>query len=303
MRSLNGKVTGNTLTADEWNDQPTELQNMIVDMGMTLSAVDLDQVGKAVTAYAASADFYVDTGAADAYAVDPIGGKQALDAVVGLLAVHDGLLVRFRPTNANTGASTIDVNGIGVKDLERESGAALSAGDIVTTRDAICRYDAATDDFFILDSNLSSSGAIIHSGAKARRTTDVTHLSATDLEVVFTSTIYDDGVWRPSEDTDFVVPTGVTRVIFTACIEYDPLAQSDLLHAEVFKNGATFDGAAKVQSRFGTDNVVFNLSCIDNCVATDTYSVNVRNDTSEGNQVIAGTGNHVWMAIAALQKS
>lgn len=151
MRDLNDKVTGGTLTAAEWNDVPSELQNIIEDMGITLSAADLDQVGKAIAGYVGSADFYSETGAADAYVATKIGAKQA---PVALDAVHDGLMVRFRPGNANTGASTLNVNGLGAKDLIREGGAALSANDLETTRDAVCRYDQAADDFRLLDSAL-----------------------------------------------------------------------------------------------------------------------------------------------------
>lgn len=151
MRDLNDKVITNTLTAVEWNDMPTELQNIIESMGLTLSGADLDQLGKALAAQIGCSDFYSETGVADAYVATVIGTKQGLDAVVGLTADVDGLVVRFRPGNANTGASTLAVNGIAAKAIVRESGVALSAGDLVTSKDAVLRYDFANDRFTLLD--------------------------------------------------------------------------------------------------------------------------------------------------------
>lgn len=148
MRDLNDKSTGGSLTADEWNDLPSEVQNIIEDLGQALSGGDLDQLGKAIAGMVGAADFYSETGAADAYVATKIGAKQGPAA---LDAVHDGLTVRFRPGNANTGASTLNVNGLGVKDIVREDLSVLSANDLVTTKDAICRYNQPTDDFHLLD--------------------------------------------------------------------------------------------------------------------------------------------------------
>jgi len=48
MQDLNDKITGNSLTANEWNEMPTELQNIIEAVGQTLSAGDLEQVRKSL---------------------------------------------------------------------------------------------------------------------------------------------------------------------------------------------------------------------------------------------------------------
>lgn len=49
MQDLNDKVTGNKLTADEWNEVPSEIQNLIEASGQTLSSGDLTQLRKAST--------------------------------------------------------------------------------------------------------------------------------------------------------------------------------------------------------------------------------------------------------------
>lgn len=149
MQDLNDKVTTGTLTAAEWNEMPSELQNVITQLGIALSGGDFDQVGKAIAGYVGAGDFYTETGVANAYIASVIGGKQG--PKVPLVAVHDGLQVRFRPGNTNTGASTINVNGHGIVPLTKEDGTALVAGDLLTVRDAICRYDQTADDFRLLD--------------------------------------------------------------------------------------------------------------------------------------------------------
>ena len=151
MQDLNDKITGGSLTAPEWNEVPSEIQNIIGDLGQILSSGDLDQLGKAIAAMCGSANFYLETGIADAYVCEVIGPKQGLNAVTGLTAVNDGLLVRFRPGNNNTGASTVNVNGTGVKTIVRPDGTTLQAGDLTTGRDANFRWDQAAGKFALLN--------------------------------------------------------------------------------------------------------------------------------------------------------
>src|SRR5512139_1845356 len=100
MQDLNDKVTGNSLSADEWNQVPSEIQNVIESLGIALSGVDLNQLGKAIAGYAGNGDFYTDSGVANAYVLSPIGLKKSPHAYV------DGLRIRFRVGNSNTGPST-----------------------------------------------------------------------------------------------------------------------------------------------------------------------------------------------------
>jgi len=143
LESLNGKITGNTLTADEWNQIPTELQNIIVDMGISLSSGDLDQLGKAIAQIKSDGGYHLESGIADAYVANPIGSQQKPPALT------DGFRIIIRPGNANTGASTINVSGLGVKSIVREDGSALAANDLDVGRDAVLRFDDAADKWFL----------------------------------------------------------------------------------------------------------------------------------------------------------
>lgn len=103
-------------------------------------------------------NFAVDTGAADAYVVDlpyvPSG-------------YVDGLEINFRPTNTNTGASTVNVNSLGVKSLKRADGSALSAGDITVGAPVLARYSTATGYFHMNGNSAVDATAAAASAAAA----------------------------------------------------------------------------------------------------------------------------------------
>lgn len=141
MQDLNDKVTGGTLPATEWNEVPTELQNIIEKTGQTLSGLDLDQLGKGIASYVASGDFYIDSGTANSYVLSGVGSKQVPPAYV------NGMKIRFIPANSNTGASTVNVASLGVKNLRRVDGTALQANDLQATVPVSFQYDTTSGTF------------------------------------------------------------------------------------------------------------------------------------------------------------
>jgi hypothetical protein len=159
VQELSDKILGGNLTADEWNEVAKELENLITDTGNSLSDLDLDQIGKAIAGMVAASDYYTAGGTANALTATKIGAKQA-PRTGALDAVHDGLRVRLRPGAVNTGAATLAFNGEAAKDIKRENGNALSAGDLDTTRDAVMRWDNASGDFFLLNCSLPLVGEV-----------------------------------------------------------------------------------------------------------------------------------------------
>lgn len=143
MKDLNDFVTGNTLTAADFVIPMSEVQNVVEGTGQTLSAGDLDQLGKGIANYVANGDFYTDSGAAGAYVLTEIGSKQAPTAYT------DGMRVRFEAANANTGASTVNVAGLGVKNIKLSGGTDPAAGDISGRTELV--YDASNGWFELLD--------------------------------------------------------------------------------------------------------------------------------------------------------
>lgn len=76
--------------------------------------------------------YAADTGAADAYAIalDP-----ALDTYI------TGMPIFFKAANANTGASTLDINGLGVRSIKKSIDADLAPGDILKDQIIVVVYD------------------------------------------------------------------------------------------------------------------------------------------------------------------
>lgn len=58
---------------------------------------------------------------------------------------QDGLQIAFKASAANTGAATLNLDGLGVKKIRRRGDSALGAGDILANGRYMLQYDAAYD--------------------------------------------------------------------------------------------------------------------------------------------------------------
>lgn len=156
MQSLNGKTTGDSLTAAEWNQVPSELQNLITSIGISLSGGDLTQITKAITGYVATGDFYTTTGSADAYVLSPLSGYP------GPSAYYNGMRVRFIPNVANTGAAvTVNVNGLGLRNVVRQDAAGNSSDTEYQVGVMVeLRYDSTAGEFKLL--RIPNSGTAVN---------------------------------------------------------------------------------------------------------------------------------------------
>lgn len=145
MRDLNDKIDGvSTFIAPDWNEVTSELQNVIEGLGITLSGADLNQFGKALAGYCANSNFYIDSGAANAYVLNQVGSKQPLPNYI------DGAEFEFVAANDNAaGASTINVAGLGAKSITTRAGNNPAAGEI--SGRVVVRYDLATDQCKLLN--------------------------------------------------------------------------------------------------------------------------------------------------------
>lgn len=129
---------------DDLNGFAAENNNLILGSGQALSTSDNQQTHKAVSDYAASGAFYTDAGIADAYALAVIG------AHVSPPAYADGMIAEFFAGNNNTGASTVNVAGLGIKNIANTSAADV----IVAGARYVLRYRLSTDDFEIFISGM-----------------------------------------------------------------------------------------------------------------------------------------------------
>lgn len=94
---------------------------------------------------------YDETGAADVYVFDVQSNQQ------GPQSLFDGLEANAYASNVNTGASTVNVNGLGVKSIKTPAGANPAAGDIAANAYIKLRFDLAND-WWVLISLQAISG-------------------------------------------------------------------------------------------------------------------------------------------------
>lgn len=76
------------------------------------------------------------------YAVDG-GGTDAYAATLSPIPASytPGMVVHFKANTANTGAATLNVNGLGVKNIKKDGGADLETGDILAGQVVAVLYD------------------------------------------------------------------------------------------------------------------------------------------------------------------
>lgn len=148
------KINGNTCSATEFNQIPTELEALQTSSGQTSSDAILNQVSIGTARYAAN-NFYIDSGTVNAYILTLAASMT--NPVSSTVGYFIGMTIRFRAGNTNTGASTVNVNSAGVKNLKQADGTTdLAAGDIPTTQDSVFRYNGTS---FVLQTGIASTTA------------------------------------------------------------------------------------------------------------------------------------------------
>lgn len=128
---------------------------------------------------ATNTNYAPDTGAANAYVV-------TLSPALG--AYTTGVLVQFKATNANTTASTVNVNGLGVKTIKKNDGATdLVANDIKIGQIVSLEYDGTNFQMvspsgIALNSTGDGSGLVNLPGNKLNITTTDVNIANTSVE-------------------------------------------------------------------------------------------------------------------------
>lgn len=134
--------------AGEFNSIALELENAVSTSDQTLAPADgtgevSTQLAMAMAVYGAGgAAFHIDTGAANAYVLNPVSPKESPPDY------FDGLTVSFIAGNTNTGASTVNINSIGAKAITQLDGSALTGGEI--NGNVTIRYSDSNDRFELL---------------------------------------------------------------------------------------------------------------------------------------------------------
>ena len=131
MQDLNDKITdagataAGRLSSDEWNELPSEVQNVIESAGQTLTSADLQQLVKGIAKYCTVGDFFTGAGVVNAYTASVVAPMIAPPALVV------GLKIRAIITITNTGAATLNSFGSGVINIKQPGGTALGVGELI----------------------------------------------------------------------------------------------------------------------------------------------------------------------------
>jgi hypothetical protein len=168
MAKFDDKVNGNTVDADEYNNIVRASKNTITDSGQSIDTSNT-QLSTAVANYVASGDYYTDSGSANTYVLSNVGSFKTPNTYL------DGMIVRFRAGNQSTAASTVNVGGLGVKNIKLADGTTDISTQITTTADTFLRFDSAGDEFHYLD-NLLEIATQIESDAGTNDSKAITPL-------------------------------------------------------------------------------------------------------------------------------
>jgi len=167
MQDLNDKVTGGDLLATEWNELPSEIQNIIEAFGIVLSSGDLNQLGKGIANYVLGGQHFINSGTADAAILSVVGSRQAPSTYV------DGMKITYKITAPNTGTVTVNVANLGVRNLKYNGGGALLSGELDTEIAVEAIYHTAAAEFRLINQKGSTqrSGHVLLTDSFGQSTT------------------------------------------------------------------------------------------------------------------------------------
>ena len=146
---------------DVANRLKAETDNYIDASSQTKSESDVFQMAKTGAVVASKGDFYKESAgsAADVYLLE------ADDDLADVWRLKNGMRFRFKVVNANAGASTVNINSLGAKDLKLNGGSALSGGELVLNQNVEMVFDE-TNDYFVLNlpakESLTTKGDLLY---------------------------------------------------------------------------------------------------------------------------------------------
>ena len=243
------KVDGNTVDASEWN-QLASIDNFISTSGQTPSTTNLNQTGIAAARYSSGGQFYTDSGIANAYVLSPVSPFKSPVSSGSGEGYFVGMIIRFRAGNANTGASTVNVNSAGVKNLKQADGTTdLAAGDIPTTQDSIFRYNGTS---FILQKSFVAFRAF-------RDTSTQTIAASTATKAQLNAETFDTNGYFDSVTNYRFTPliAGYYQFFGTCSITS---VTGNRMEAMIYKNGSKVASGSGVGIAGLTSDMISNVS-------------------------------------------
>lgn len=139
--------------ANESNSVTAELLTPVTTTGQTPTSglgadTSTNQLARSMSIYSQAAQIYTDSGSANSYVLTAVGSYTQPESY------FDGMTVIFKPDNANTGNSSVNVSTIGSKKILTNASAEVASGVITTDRYFSIVYDSTLDagsGAFVLD--------------------------------------------------------------------------------------------------------------------------------------------------------
>jgi len=144
-----------SFAAADANSITLDINNAVSSTGQTLNGTSNNQTAVTMNTYSHNGQSYTDGGSVNTYTL-----TQAQSTLHSILAYVDGTKVRFRAGATNTGASTVDVATVGVKDILTSAGVALVGGEIQAGAWIELTYDSGDAAFLITSSSVQAAALV-----------------------------------------------------------------------------------------------------------------------------------------------
>jgi len=212
---------------------------------------------------------------------------QTISLTPAISSYTAGLIVTFFPAATNTGAMTLNVNGLGAKNV-LSFGQSLGGGEAQAAMPCTVVYDGSSF-------NLISHATSLTPAAKAYANASTTLTTGDQIGVSFGAVDYEypGSMWDSGDDQFLVAPVrGVYSV--RACINVIGVAWSTF---DVYALLTRYSGAASYQlaksgvRRLGTATYQFGASSDCKLAAGDKVGVILYQDSGSSWTTITGAGN------------
>ena len=169
-------------------------------------------------------------------AVEDSGAVNLITISIGATAYPDDLVVWFKANNSNTGACTINLDGIGARALTYEDGSALDAGALVANQMYAVRFTNSPDTAYVINPDCSET--VAEAG-----TNNYAKITPLRLSQVFADRVGADPL-DASDTSGLITPNGVALA----------LAQFALVNGfDVTLNGVDSDHDIDIAAGVGVD--------------------------------------------------
>lgn len=205
------------------------------------------------------------------YLTGVAGTNTITGSLTGYSAYFAGSTVAFVASGANTGAATLNINGLGAKSITKQGSTALSQGDIKAGQIVMATYDGTR--FQLIPSKINQIVSVTDFGAVGDGTTDDS--AAINAAIASNRNIYfPAGTYLIASSVRVVSKSNVVLQgagVDVAIIKCSPSATFTLpaldirTSTNVYVNGLTLDSNSNASLGSVTNNlsIVFFLACTD----------------------------------------